>query len=44
VLPIVWAGLGASRERMLGHRPASGEHLVMAAPDAVAASPQPTAE
>ena len=39
VLPITWAGLGASRERMLGHRPASGPHLVMAAPDAVAAPP-----
>lgn len=41
VVPIAWAGLGASRERMLGHRPASGPHLVMAAPDAVAA-PAPT--
>ncbi|MGC4192413.1 MAG: MFS transporter [Thermomicrobiales bacterium] len=44
VMPIAWAGLGASRERMLGHRAASGPHLVMATPDAVPASeaPRPT--
>ncbi|MGC4106241.1 MAG: MFS transporter [Thermomicrobiales bacterium] len=32
VIPITWAGLGASRTRMLGHRAASGPHLVMATP------------
>ncbi|MGN6031416.1 MAG: CynX/NimT family MFS transporter [Thermomicrobiales bacterium] len=48
VVPIVWAGLGASRDRMLGPRSLTGEtrphHLVMAAPDAVAATPNPAAE
>ncbi|MGB3329014.1 MAG: MFS transporter, partial [Thermomicrobiales bacterium] len=38
VIPITWAGLGASRERMLGSPRSTTPHLVMASPDAVGVS------